>query len=287
VEEGYDCSDIILMKSGYAYQVEASEFFQSLGLITKVEADIVGVRGQHRVDVWVTGKIHAFSVQWLIECKDWKSNVPKEKVLALQAIVQDIGADRGFLLSEKGFQAGAVRCATNTNITLTSLQDLRDSTKSYISGAALAEMSRRIAILRTEFRRFRDDVLVKGYGDVNWPANNDFIYAQACIGLLEWAVADAVRGKFPTLIGYKENTDTPCGIYAASAEDLILNGMPDILKAELVLEGAHQNGANPKNKIWPFDIWNTPYDAKVRWAKIPISRSAAVSETVSESGNKL
>ena len=36
--------------------------------------------------------------------------------------MQDIGADRGILLSEKGFQSGAHRLAARSNITLTSYE---------------------------------------------------------------------------------------------------------------------------------------------------------------------
>ncbi|WP_431605167.1 restriction endonuclease [Acinetobacter johnsonii] len=43
----------------------------------------------------------------MIECKNWKTNIPKEKVLALRSIVEDIGAHRGFIVSNKGFQSGA------------------------------------------------------------------------------------------------------------------------------------------------------------------------------------
>ena len=43
----------------------------------------------------------------------------------LAEVVKDVGADRGVLLSESGFQSGAARAAKNTNIELTSLKDLR------------------------------------------------------------------------------------------------------------------------------------------------------------------
>ncbi len=64
------------------------------------------------------------SFAWVVECKNWKTSVPKEKVATLTAILQDVGADRGFLLSETGFQSGALRMAAKANITLTSLADL-------------------------------------------------------------------------------------------------------------------------------------------------------------------
>lgn len=39
----------------------------------------------------------------------------------LKGVVDDTGADRGFLLSESGFQTGAVTAARLANITLTNL----------------------------------------------------------------------------------------------------------------------------------------------------------------------
>lgn len=137
-----------MAKAGREYQEQAATFFHSLGLSADVEADIEGARGKHKIDVWVTGKLRAFDVRWVIECKDWKSNVPKEKFLTLQMIVQDVGADRGFLLSETGFQAGAIRCAQNTNITLASLEDLRERTKTYLTEATLAALHMKLEKVR-------------------------------------------------------------------------------------------------------------------------------------------
>jgi len=111
------------------YQKQAAKFFTELGLSATEEKEIQGVRGKHKVDVFVTGIVHGLDIKWIIECKQWSSNVPKEKVLALLSIVQDIGADKGILLSEVGFQSGAIRMSRNTNILLTSLADLREEIK--------------------------------------------------------------------------------------------------------------------------------------------------------------
>lgn len=73
--------------------------------------------------------------------------MPKEKVLALQAIASDVGSDRAFLLSESGFQAGAIRCTQFTNITLTSLNDLREQTREQFAHAALWALYMRISQL--------------------------------------------------------------------------------------------------------------------------------------------
>src|ERR1017187_7591686 len=102
------------------YQEQAASFFRGLGLTARVEHTLEGARGVHVVDVYAFGKFHGVSFKWIVQCKDWKSNVPKEVVLAFSAVVQDVGADRGFVLSEIGFQSGALRVAQKTNVTLTS-----------------------------------------------------------------------------------------------------------------------------------------------------------------------
>ena len=43
--------------------------------------------------------------------KRWTRRVPKEKVMALKAIVEDLGADRGIIVNEAGFQSGAQKAA--------------------------------------------------------------------------------------------------------------------------------------------------------------------------------
>jgi len=95
------------------YQQRAADFFRRLGLTAIVEHEVEGARGHHAVNVYVEGLFHGIPLKWVVECKAWKTNVPKEKVMALSSIVQDVGADRGFLLSETGFQAGAIRAALN------------------------------------------------------------------------------------------------------------------------------------------------------------------------------
>jgi hypothetical protein len=107
------------------YQQGAAEFFAALGMLAEVEARVKGSRVSHRIDVAVSFSAYGVDHRWLVECKLWKSRVPKEKVMALKAIVEDVGADRGFLLSENGFQSGATTAARFSNITLTNLEDLR------------------------------------------------------------------------------------------------------------------------------------------------------------------
>jgi hypothetical protein len=110
------------------YQRETAEFFQSLGYDTSIEETLEGARGKHKVDVVIRfERPPFFKCLWVVECKLWKSNVPKEKVLVLKSIIDDVGADKGIILSEKGFQSGCFPCAKQTNILLKSLSELRET----------------------------------------------------------------------------------------------------------------------------------------------------------------
>lgn len=126
------------------YQEDVATFYRSLGLDARVEEEIEGVRGKHEVDVAVRGRQAGMEFLWVVECKAWKSNIPKEKVMALNSIVDDIGADRGILLSEQGFQAGAIRAANRSQVKLTSLAELRVEASDESTAIALAALKRNV-----------------------------------------------------------------------------------------------------------------------------------------------
>jgi len=115
-----------MIKSGRRYQEKTALIFEKLGLETFLEYRLKGVRGFHLIDVYAVGKIYGISFAWVIECKDWNRRVPKEKILTLQAVIDDVGSDRGFLFSEAGFQKGAIQYANFTNISLTNHSEFSD-----------------------------------------------------------------------------------------------------------------------------------------------------------------
>lgn len=113
-----------MVASWRQYQEDAAACFRGLGLSAETDVRLTGARGQHDVDVVVRSKLAGVDLLWVVECKQWKRPVTKAPVLALIEIVRDLGADRGFLLSESGFQTGARRCAKEVNVTLGSINDL-------------------------------------------------------------------------------------------------------------------------------------------------------------------
>lgn len=130
------------------YQNETAEFFRKLGCDAQVEPKVVGVRAEHKIDVWVRFKKFGLEARWVIECKYWNSAVPKEKVLALRSVVEDVGADRGILISAAGFQSGALRASEKTNITLTDLEGLKETAQDDLVTSVLHQLEIRVVELK-------------------------------------------------------------------------------------------------------------------------------------------
>jgi hypothetical protein len=126
------------------YQREVAALFATLGCSVELDKEVIGARGKHKVDVLVRLSTAGIGVVWLVECKFWKRSIDKEKVLALQQIAQDIGADRAFLISESGFQAGAIRMARSSNVTLSSVEELRLSALPDIQSRALSLLAKQV-----------------------------------------------------------------------------------------------------------------------------------------------
>ena len=125
------------------YQNNVSELLSSLGFETDTDQTIDGARGRHGVDVTARMTIAGIPQLWVVECKLWKRPVPKERALTFLAIVQDVGADRGLLFSESGFQAGAVRAVANTNISLTSIPDFKANVSEELAEIRITTLDRR------------------------------------------------------------------------------------------------------------------------------------------------
>lgn len=167
------------------YQIQTADLFKSIGCKVDVEAKIKGVRGEHEVDVYVTFEQHSIKCVWIVECKYWNTNIPKEKVLALQSIVSDIGADRGIIVSKTGFQSGAIRSAENSNITLTSLEDLKVDLSQDLTKQMLNSLE--VSLLNTKSRLFslaRTEKVGDGVWRSKYPVGVDHKSAIEHVGLL-------------------------------------------------------------------------------------------------------
>lgn len=179
----------------FNYQEEAAAFFRDLGLDAQTNVTVQGVRTQHDIDVLVKMHHVGFDVTWVIECKYWKSKVSKLHVAGLRTIVQEIGADRGILLCEAGFQSGAIEAAQLTNIVVTSLANVMQSAQNDVYNLRIRELLERIESAKDRYWNIPKGVrtehgLRQEVGDVGYSAFLVLHTANEIMG-------KAIRGIYP------------------------------------------------------------------------------------------
>ncbi|WP_347455273.1 restriction endonuclease [Acinetobacter thermotolerans] len=156
----------VMEKEWFNFQERIAEHFRSLGVQAETNKTITGVRTEHDLDVYVTSKYLGTNIKWVIEAKYWQTKIPKEKVLALRTIVDDIGADKGFIISQVGFQSGAIEACQNTNIQLYTFEEFVTLSKSYIQNEILDTYVRRARLLHIRYfsheKRIRKDYGLRG-----------------------------------------------------------------------------------------------------------------------------
>jgi restriction system protein len=182
------------------YQEEAADFFRSIGLDASTDVTLQGVRTTHDVDVLVKIGMSGFSVRWIVECKYWKTPVTKLHVLALREIVSDLGADRGIILCEQGFQQGAVEAANLTNVQVTSLAALSETSRSTIAAVRLRELYDRTEACNEKYWAIPKDIRIeKG---LRFGLGDEPLYSGArVIEVSRSLLSRAFRGAYPILIG--------------------------------------------------------------------------------------
>ena len=182
------------------YQEEVAELFRSLGCAVETDCECSGARGKHSLDVSVRFSKFGLIQHWVIECKLWKRAIPKERALILAGIVEDIGADRGLLIAEAGHQSGAHQQVEHTNITLTSLAELRKNAKSELLGLGLRQVRWRADIMKTEVSSLYDESR-EGNRTTLRPKHGTNGAVLAQIFFAVWTISDsaggAELGKFP------------------------------------------------------------------------------------------
>ena len=178
------------------YQEEVAEFFRGIGLQADTNVTLQGVRTSHDIDVVVHSNHVGFNLLWLVECKHWKTAVSKLHVLALREIVSDLGADRGILMAESGFQSGAQEAAQLTNVQLTSLAALTLTASDALGRAQLRALQDRAKKCHERYWDLDKDTRIKyGLRDDLGGEYSGFYVLQ----IIDAALSSAFRGQLPII----------------------------------------------------------------------------------------
>jgi len=184
-------------KDWYNFQEEINEHFKSLGFEAETNKTIVGVRTKHDIDVYVRTKFMGQDLTWIIEAKKWNSKVNKLQVLGLRSIVEDIGSDKGFIISEIGFQKGAIEASQNTNITLLTFDQLKELTIDYVQSERLQHYETRIENIYLRYFTHSKPIRIK-YGLRGDLAEFDLPYSVPWVLITaNYAIRQGIENNFP------------------------------------------------------------------------------------------
>ena len=228
------------MEPWRAYQEEAAAHFRSLGMTADTDVSLVGVRTGHNVDVAVSFRRAGMDFLWVVECKHHARRVSKDRVLALRAIVDDLGADRGVLLAENGFQSGAVAASTGTNVLVTSLQELRAASIDEVRELELEQLGRRIDAVRAALHargshhRMESDFAshVPSPPKELWPTGH--LGLVSSLSVLERGAKQARAGHYPAAFGWHDDGER---LLRATRDQYVEEASRLLTRIEKVVEG--------------------------------------------------
>ena len=135
----------------YEFQEDITRHFNSLGADAEANVRVQGVRTCHDIDILIKTRFLGENITWIIEAKHWSSKVTKAQILVLRSIVDDIGADRDFIISVAGFQSGAFEATSNTNVKLKTFDELKIDTKDLIEAEILKTHYKRLSLLEDRY----------------------------------------------------------------------------------------------------------------------------------------
>ena len=180
-------------------QVKVKQIYLNLGCDAIDDKLVKGIRTNHKIDVFVNFNFGGQDYRIIIECKHWNSRVEKAQVGTLLGVISDIGAEKGIIVSKKGFQAGAHKLATYTNIALLTYDELLRDSSFFIHKFKLMNAKQKIKDIKTPFLRFFDLMIkeAEAIGEWWYPSQEGY----ALLGLtsiLEFKIESLNERTYPT-----------------------------------------------------------------------------------------
>ena len=218
------------------YQEDVASFFRSLGFTAKVNHAIEGVRSRHQIDVFVTFEKWGMQHTWIIECKKHARPITKADVEILKTIALEVGASLGFLLSESGFQSGAIDAANKTNIILSSLADLRTKSRDDVLREALRSLENKALKLQALMHNFMINVeRGPGYGHSKLQDGVDgkqYFSMVGSIAMLKMALDRIRLGQFPVTLPGNFDKDPDSYVRVMNLEEFVAEAAQVLTRVE-------------------------------------------------------
>lgn len=106
-------------EKGLALELKLAELFKARGYEIIHNIKKIGRSGaEHQIDVLASYRSPLHTSTLVIEAKSYSSPIDKERIMKLIQIVDDIGADRGIIITTSYFTPDAIKTAEGRNIDL-------------------------------------------------------------------------------------------------------------------------------------------------------------------------
>lgn len=107
-------------------QNQVAQILAECGFDTEIEKSLATVRGDVEIDVYAEENVKGRKYIILSECKHWKANIPKNVIHGFRTVLQDAGANSGYIIVTSDFQSGAFTAAELTNIELVTWEQFQE-----------------------------------------------------------------------------------------------------------------------------------------------------------------
>jgi len=106
-------------------QNEVGEILIQCGFTVEVEKKVTTARGEAELDVYAEEIVKGRKYTIICECKFWNSKIPQSVIHGFRTILGDTGANKGYIISLKGFQSGSVKATNFTNLDLITWEEFQ------------------------------------------------------------------------------------------------------------------------------------------------------------------
>jgi hypothetical protein len=142
-----DRAKLQIVNDGTALELHVESLLRSAGLEPQRRQKIRGARHLDEFDVVVDITSLGLSSKWVIECKDTSAKVKKDVVVGFCGRVENIGADKGIMVSTSGYQSGCWAAVENRSVHLLVTSQLEEFLGDEIAWASLRRARPRLDAL--------------------------------------------------------------------------------------------------------------------------------------------
>ncbi|WP_316897215.1 restriction endonuclease [Pseudodesulfovibrio indicus] len=99
-------------------QDQVHNILAQCGFSVETEKVVENARGAAEIDVYAEEYVNGRKYSIVCECKNWKSKIPQNVIHGFRAVLADIGAHLGIIITTSDYQTGAAKASEFTNVQL-------------------------------------------------------------------------------------------------------------------------------------------------------------------------